>query len=420
MSDPVTRHAPLAGRAASRRAEPVRCQICDSVTRPGLDLGHQPVGDLVLSEAQLGEPETRYPMQLFHCGDCGLCQLGYIVPPEVVYREFPFVSGTTQTATRHLQSLPARLAEQFGLGADDFAVDIGSNDGTLLAGWIPYGVAFLGVDPAGDPVRIANERGLRTWHAFFDDDIAAQIVERFGRARAITACGCFAHIAALDSLMRGIVHLLTPDGVFASDNQYWLDMVERVHYDNVFHQHLRNYSLRPIERLFERYGLEVFDVERSEVYGGSIRFYAGHRGAHPVHANVERLRDVEARARLYDPETHERWCAAVERRRDQLFGRVFDLKREQKKIIGIGAPAKASTVSNFCGLGRQWIDYITEVNPLRIGSYLPGVHVPIVDEQWLFEDPVAPDAGILFSWNYYSEIVPKLRQHGFHGEVIVP
>jgi SAM-dependent methyltransferase len=387
---------------------------------PGLDLGHQPVGDLILSAGELNQPETHYPMQLHHCGDCGLTQLGYTVDPAVVYKNFPFVSGTTRTATEHLQELPRKLAKRHGLDRRHFAVDIGSNDGTLLAGWIPSGVRFLGVDPSGDPVRIANERGLPTWHAFFDADTAARIVKTMGRADAITACGCFAHIAALDSLMRGIVHLLAPDGVFVSDNQYWLDMVERLHWDNVFHQHLRYYALRPYQRLMQAHGLEVFDVERSEVYGGSVRFWAGRRGAHRVHRRVGELARLEDARALYDPRTNAAFARKVDARREKLFGRVHALRQAGRKVIGLGAPAKASTVCNACRLDRRMLDYVTEVNPLRIGMYLPGVHVPIVDERRMFLDARPADAGVLFAWNYRAEIVPKLRARGWKGEVICP
>src|SRR5262249_279278 len=254
----------LAGRPLDAAPRPVRCQICGARTVPGVDLGAQPVGDLILSAAQLNQPETFYPMQLHHCVDCGLTQLGYTVNPRVVYKHFPFVSGTTQAATTHLQTLPAQLVSMLRLSRKSFAVDIGSNDGTLLKGYRPSGVRFLGVDPSGDPVRIANAQGIPTLHAFFNDETAAKIGRSRGKATAITACGVFAHIADLDGVMAGVSRLLAPGGVFATDSQYWLDMVLRLHYDNVFHQHLRYYAMRPLTRLFDEYGMDVFDVERSE------------------------------------------------------------------------------------------------------------------------------------------------------------
>lgn len=410
----------LAGRPRTQREKPVRCQICRATTVAGLNLGHQPVGDLVVSKAQLNQPETFYPMQLHHCPECGLTQLGYIVDPRVVYKHFPFVSGTTQTATRHLQSLPKKLVRMLGLNQQSFALDIGSNDGTLLKAYVPFGVRFLGVDPSGDPVRIANEQGLTTLHAFFNPETAGEIAESYGLADAITACGVFAHIADLEGVMKGVQRLLAPAGVFATDSQYWLDMVERGHYDNIFHQHLRYYSMRPLLRLFADYDMEVFDVERSDVYGGSIRVYSCHKGAFKKSPRVKALLGVEDRANLYEPATNERFAAEVERRRTTLFDTVYGLRKQGKRIIGIGAPAKASTVANYCRLGPDLIDYITEVNPLRMGVYLPGVHIPIVDEERMFTDSPAPDAGILFAWNYHDEIVPKLRSRGFQGEVLTP
>lgn len=397
------------------------CQICGSTDLlAGLDLGHQPVGDLILSDAQLAEPETFYPMQLFACQSCGLCQLGYTVDPAVVYQDFPFVSGTTQTATRHLQELAHNLTRRLELGPDSFAVDIGSNDGTLLKGYAPANVKVLGVDPAALPVRAAIEAGVPTWHAFFDADTSARVASEHGQADAISAAGCFAHIADLDGVMEGVRKLLKHGGIFCSDNQYWLDILERRHYDNVFHQHLRNYSMRPLARLFDDYGMEIFDVERSEVYGGSIRVFTGWKGDHEISPGVVDLIEAEERAALYDPATFASFADAVAQKKRRVFGEVYSHASEGRKVIGIGAPAKASTVCNYCGLDADLIDYITEVNPLRFGKYLPGVHIPIVDEERMFDDPEPAAAGILFAWNYSDEVVPKLRERGWQGELIEP
>jgi len=409
-----------ARRRAGDRPRPVRCQICRTATVPGLDLGHQPVSDLILSRAQLNRPETFYPMQLHHCPDCGLTQLGYIVNPKVVYRNFPFVSGTTRTATEHLQGLARRLVEATPLGEGSFAVDVGSNDGTLLKGYVPYGVRFLGVDPAGDPVRIANEQGIPTLHAFFDEDTARRIHVEHGPADAISAAGVFGHIADLDGVMRSVQALLAPDGVFLTENQYWLDMVQRLHYDNMFHQHLRYYSVKPLIRLYDGYGLDVFDVSRSDVYGGSITVFGCRKGTHPVSERVRELLAVEEAEGLYDERTWGRFTEAVEQRRHDLFDTIYSRAARGEKIVGIGAPAKASTVCNYCRLGPDLVTYVAEVNPLRIGKFLPGVHIPIVDEERLFTDPRPAEAAILFAWNYYDEIVPKLRARGFSGELLQP
>ena len=411
----------LKGRSQRRdTARPILCQICRARTEPGLDLAMQPVGDLILTRSQLNRPETFYPMQMHHCTGCGLAQLGYIVNPAVVYKNFPFVSGTTQTATRHLQSLPKRLVEMLNLDERSFAVDVGSNDGTLLKGYLPFGVPFLGVDPSGDPVRIAREQGIDTLHAFFNEATADQIIASRGKADAVTACGVFAHIADLHSVMRGVKKLLKPQGVFANDSQYWLDMVEKLHYDNAFHQHLRYYSMKPLIALFDQYDMEIFDVERSDTYGGQIRSFAGHKGARPISPRVTDLLKLEDDVGLYDPASDKRYAEAIDQKRWKLLDRVVGFKKAGKKVIGVGAPAKASTVCNYVGLGPDLISYIAEINPLRIGMYLPGKHIPIVDEEEIFQDPEPADAAVLFAWNFHDEIVPKLRRRGFQGEIILP
>jgi hypothetical protein len=230
----------------------------------------------------------------------------------------------------------------------------------------------------------------------------------------------FGHVADLSGLMRGVKMLLAPGGVFATDSQYWLDTMARRHYDNMFHQHLRYYAMKPLARLFAHYGMEMFDVERSEVYGGSIRVFAAKIGDHTINPRVSDLLALEESEKLYDAETTTRFAADIEVRRARLFDAVHERVRAGKKVIGIGAPAKASTVCNYCRLGPEMISYITELNPLRIGKFLPGVRIPIVEEERMFSDERPSDAAVLFAWNYHDEIVPRLRQRGFAGEVILP
>lgn len=399
---------------------PVPCQICGSETEPGLDLGIQPIGDDVRSPRQLNQPETLYPLQLHHCYTCGLTQLSYVVNPKIVYKNFPFVSGTTTTATRHLQTLPQQMVEIIGVSDDFFALDIGSNDGTLLKGYVPHGVRFLGVDPAGDPVRIANENGIPTLHAFFNYETAQVVRTEHGSVTALSACGVFAHIADLTGVMKGAKHILAPNGVFATDSQYWLDTMQRGHYDNVFHQHLRYYAMKPLIYLFNQYDMDVFDVERSEVYGGSIRVFSCHKGAYPISKRVTDLVALEEEQKLYDRATNVAFDKEITARKIRFFAEVYNRKQAGQKIIGIGAPAKASTVCNYCGVRADLVDYITEINPLRIGMHLPGVRIPIIDEEHMFTDDPQADAAILFAWNYYDEVVPKLRQKGFKGDIILP
>lgn len=411
----------ISGRTRhDERVASIKCQICGTTTISGINLGNQPIADHALSPSDLNQPETFYPLKLQHCLECGLTQLSYIVKPKILYKNFPFLSGTTRTATLYLQSLPKQLVEMMKLDEKSFAIDIGSNDGTLLKGYLPFGVKFLGIDPAGDPARIAAEQGIETLHAFFNDETAAHIRENYGQADAITACGVFGHIADLTGLMKGIKKMLAPRGIFASDSQYWLDMVQKLHYDNAFHEHLRYYSMKPLIHLFRQYEMDVFDVERSDMYGGSIRVFSCHAGEYQISNRVKELVALEEKEKLYDEATYKTFALKVEERKRKLFDKVYDLNSKGKKVIGIGAPAKASTICNYCRLDSDLIEYLTEVNPLRIGKYLPGVHIPIVNEEFMFEDPRPADAGILFAWNYYKEIVPKLRQRGFEGEILLP
>jgi hypothetical protein len=198
-------------------------------------------------------------------------------------------------------------------------------------------------------------------------------------------------------------------------------MVLHLHYDNVFHQHLRYYSMKPLIHLFRQYGMDVFHVEHTEVHGGSIRVYAAHAGDFKVRRSVRALLALEEKHRLYEPKTHARFARQVHARGRRLFEAVYRAaEREKKKVVGIGAPAKAATICNYARLGPDLVEYVTEVNPLRVGRYLPGVHIPIVAEERMFADRPRPQAGILFAWNYRAEIEPKLRARGFKGRILLP
>jgi hypothetical protein len=178
--------------------------------------------------------------------------------------------------------------------------------------------------------------------------------------------------------------------------------------------------MKPLIHLFKQYGMDVFDVKRSDVYGGSIRVFSCNEGAYPISQRVSDLITVEEEARLYEPETNEAFARSIEQRRMKFFNEIYSRKVDGKRVIGVGAPAKASTVCNYCGVGPELLDYITEVNPLRIGKYLPGVHIPIIEEEIMFNEAQPADAAVLFAWNYHKEIMPKLRERGFTGEIILP
>ncbi len=382
-----------------------------------LSLGHQPPSDAFLQEEDLFKPEITYPLDLYFCEKCGLVQLGYIVSPELLFRNYVYNAGTNNSLKQNFSELVKKLVKRFNLTASDLAVDIGSNDGTLLENYLPYKVKILGIDPSS-VAQMAIDKGIFTIANFFTQNITEQIVKSYGQAKIITATNVFAHVDKLKDFMVGVRKLLTDDGIFVSESNYLLDFINKLQYDAAYHEHLRYYSLKPLKLLFEEFGLEIFDVERISTHGGSIRVYTAKKEAYPVESNVEALIRLEEESGLYRKETYIRFAKRVQENKIVIQELLIEKKNTGGHIVGIGAPAKGNTLLNYCKLDKELIDYLAEKSSLKIGTFSPGVHIPVVSEERLFTDQ--PDYALVLSWNIADELMPKLRGMGYKGKFILP
>lgn len=417
-------HAPRPGkiaRAAGTGASvPVECcQICghaplDSV----LSLGYMPPVNQMVGIGQLAQQQPWFPTMLLHCRKCELVQLGLAVDPVIIFPpEYPYTSGTTRLLRDNFADLQRESAAILNLGSRDLVVDIGSNDGTLLSNFRNGGQRVLGIEPT-DVGDIASQRGIGTLKRYFTPDVAREVKRDYGPASLVTAANCFAHIEDVHSIVDGIAEMLKPDGVFISESHYLIPLLDTLQYDTVYHEHLRYYSLTALKHLLEMHDLEVFHARPIPSHGGSIRVYAARRGAHPVEASVRHMLAEEPRG-----EAMVNRLAAF---RDQvvlsklrLLSMLRDLKESGARIAGISAPSRASTLVNYVGLDEGIIDYVCEIaGSLKIGKYMPGTQIPVVDEARLFSDQ--PDCAVIFSWHIADELAPKLKAKGFRGKLITP
>ncbi len=394
------------------------CAICkgEHLTR-FLSLGDQPPSDAFLKPNDLHKPEATYPLELFFCETCTLVQLGYAVDPDILFRDYVYTSGTNNSLRANLKSLVDTVIQKYSVTKGDFVVDVGSNDGTLLKNYLPYGISVLGIDPSSAAL-LAQEKNIPTVHDYFNEETATVVRGKYGAAKIVTATNVFAHVVALDSFMRGILALLDDKGVFVSESGYVVDMVEGLQYDSIYHEHLRYYSVTSLVSLFAQFGMEIIDIERIPIHGGSLRVSAARKGVHPVKTSAASLLALEKEGGYTDISIYRTFAENVARTKEKLLAIVSSLKRDGAHIVGIGAPAKGNTLLNYCHLDAQTIDYLTEKSPLKIGLYSPGMHIPVVDEARLFE--AHPEAAILLSWNIAEELKKKLRQNGYRGKFIVP
>ena len=396
------------------------CQICSSANLEQiLDLGHQAPCDSLLTQAQMDQPEAQYPLRLVRCGDCGLVQIDYVVDPTVLFhKEYPYRSGITATLTQNLHRTTQVIVETYKLKPGSLTVDIGSNDGTLLQGFKNQGMRPLGIE-ATNIAQIAIRNGIETVQAFFSEAVGRQLTKSHGQAMAITATNMFAHVNNLGDLMRGVDALLAPGGVFVTESHYLLDLLETNQFDSIYHEHLKYYSIRPLIELMRSYDFSVTDVERIPNYGGSIRVYAEKGVNRPMSPRMKDLLALEAQSGLNAPERYVRFAEEVRENKLALQELLLSLKRQGKPVPGIGCPGRSSTLLNYCGVDPDWMPYIAEQSTsLKLGMFLPGTHVPIVDEKRLFEEQ--PEYAMILSWHYAAPIIRKLREAGLRSKIIVP
>jgi hypothetical protein len=295
-------------------------------------------------------------------------------------------------------------------------VDIGSNDGNLLSNFKDHH-RVLGITPE-EIGRIAIERGIPTIIDYFSGKSVSRVLAEYGKAKLVTATNVFAHIEKVNNIVDLIMEILQPGGVFISESHYLLPLIETLQYDTIYHEHLRYYSLHSIQYLLEMHGLEIFHAKRIPTHGGSVRVYAARKGDYPISQTVAALLAEEAPVVL-DKKNLLEFKKRVIISKLRLQKMLLEIKEKGGRIYGISAPSRASTLINYVGLDDGIIDYVLEIQGShKIGKYVPGTIIPVLEESRLFEDQ--PEYALLFSWHIADELVPKLKQKGFKGKFICP
>jgi len=416
----ASRPSKIARAAGTGASVPVECcQVCGHAPlETVLSLGYMPPVNQMVPIGEVPRQLPWFPTTLLHCRKCELVQLGLAVDPVIIFPpEYPYTSGTTKLLRDNFADLQRESAAMLGLTGKDLVIDIGSNDGTLLSNFKNGGQRILGIEPT-DVGDIANERGIPTIKRYFGLDTARQVKREHGAASVVTAANCFAHMEDVHAIVDGIVELLKPDGVFISESHYLVPLLDTLQYDTIYHEHLRYYSLASLKYLLEMHDLEVFHARPIPSHGGSIRVYAARRGSRPVQDSVSRMLDAEPRGEAMAKQL-QAFHRDVILSKLRLLSMLRDLKERGERIAAISAPSRASTLVNYVGLDEGLIDYVCEIpGSLKIGKYMPGTQIPVVEEARLFAEQ--PDCAVIFSWHIADELAPKLKAKGFRGKLITP
>jgi C-methyltransferase C-terminal domain/Methyltransferase domain len=396
-----------------------RCQICNyAPLRRILFMGYLPPVNQMRIIGELPKEQLAYPALWLACPQCTLVQLGLIVDKQILFPpEYPYTSGTTKILRDNFSELYSESQTIVPMQPEDLAVDIGSNDGTLLSNFQRSGHRVFGIEPS-QVGNLANERGIPTTIAFFGRDTAEQTRRQHGPAKVVTATNVFAHIEHIHDIIDSILLLLDEAGVFISESHYLLSLVETLQYDTIYHEHLRYYSVRSLQYLLNMHGLEVIHACRIPTHGGSVRVYAARKGQYSEQSSVAEILRDEDRAGLDAERLHSFKDQVVQSKLD-LYGLLRDIKKQGHRIYGIGAPSRASTLIHYVGLDDGILDCVLEIKgSLKIGKYMPGTLIPVLEESDLYKDQ--PEYVLLLSWHIADELIPKLREKGYRGKYIIP
>ena len=381
-----------------------------------LSLGYlPPVNKLKKINSPLNE-DTFYPAELVYSKSSKLVQLSTIVDKKILFpKEYPYTSSTTKILRENFKELYKECKKIISISKKDLIIDIGSNDGNLLNNFKQQH-KVLGITPEKIG-KVAIKRGIKTLIRYFDNSTCKLVVKRYGKAKIITATNVFAHIENVHDLMKNITNLLDKNGIFVSESHYLVSLIQANQYDTIYHEHLRYYSLTSLKYLLKKYGMEIIHAKKINTHGGSIRVYAAKKGNFKVQKSVTKI--LKHEKKFLNWKTFNNFKNKVVNSKIKLYSILKKLKNKNKKIYGIGAPSRASTLINYIGLDENIIDCILEIDgSYKIGHYVPGKKIPILSERKLYREP--PDFVILFSWHIASELKLNLKKRGYKGKFIIP
>jgi|UniRef100_A0A7V6DNR2 SAM-dependent methyltransferase len=385
-----------------------------------LSLGPMPLANALLSAEQLGESEPAYPLDLAFCPRCTLVQITETVPPEELFREYLYFSSFSDTMLRHAADLSKSITESRDLNGNSLVVEIASNDGYLLQYYQQRGIPVLGIEPAANVARVAEEeRGIKTLCEFFDEALAQYLWNQGLRPDVIHAHNVLAHVADVNGFVRGLARLLPDHGIAVIEVPYLKDLIDHCEFDTIYHEHLCYFSLTALDRLFQRHGLVIFAVERLSIHGGSLRLLVAQAGRCRTGERVLALMAEEAAWGVDREEFYREFGRGVEDLKNALHHLLQELKQQGLRLAAYGAAAKGSTLLNYCGIGPETLDFVVDRSMYKQGRHMPGVRLPIYPPRML--QVLRPDYVVLLTWNFAEEILEQqadYRKNG--GRFIIP
>jgi hypothetical protein len=385
------------------------CLCCGApLTRTFVDLGMQPLANSYVPAERAAVADKLYPLHARVCDACLLVQVGRVVPREDIFSEdYAYFSSYSQSWLAHCKSYVEMVVRRFNLNGSSKAVEIASNDGYMLQYMVAAGIPSLGIEPAAGVAKVARAKGIPTEIAFFGEETALRLVREGHAADLIASKNVLAHVPDINDFVAGVHAMLKPEGVYTVEFPHLLNLIRKVQFDTIYHEHFTYLSLLAIERIFANHGLRIFDVEEVPTHGGSLRVFACHSGAaHALSPNVAAVRGKEVVAQLDRPGGYADFTRCVEKVRTDLLAFLDQAKREGKSVAGYGAAAKGNTLFNYCGIAKDRIAFVSDLSKAKQGKLLPGSRIPVMPPEAIAE--AKPDYVLIVPWNLRSEIMDQL------------
>jgi hypothetical protein len=387
-----------------------RCRACGSGNiQTVLRLEPTPLEDQFVKDIHLDLPQPLYPLDVALCKECGYVHLPYIVNPEASYADYVYVSGVTVGLRGHYDDYANDIVRDFSIPTRSLAVDLGSNDGSMLESFRRTGMRVLGVEPAQAIAEQANKYGLNTINDFFTDEVVDKILKEYGPASIITANYMFANIDDILSFTKAVSRLLTPDGIFVVQTGYHPEQMKILMFDYIYHEHFSYFTASVLSNLFKAGGLEVVQAKKTSPKGGSIRVVGQMRnGVRRSNSSLERIIDEESAAGMRDVAVYQRFGQDIQLAKSQLVERLSSIKATGKRIVGFGASHSTTTLTYHFGLA-SYLEYLVDDNPLKHDRYSPGQHIRVLSSEKLYENQ--PDYVLILAWQHAKSIVERHKAY---------
>lgn len=401
----------------------LKCRFCDApIEQTFIDLGTSPIANSYVKPENFMKMEPFFALHAFVCGECFLVQLPNMESREHIFNEeYAYFSSYSASVLSHSKAYVEMMIDRFGFDGNSQVIEVASNDGYLLQYFRDRGVKVLGIEPSGSVAEAAEKAGIPSRVRFFGVDTAKALKAEGFTADLMLGNNVMAHVPDLNDFIGGFPILVGPRGIVTIEFPHLLRTIEDLYYDQVYHEHYSYLSFIAVEKIFAAHGMTLFDVEEIAPQGGSLRIFACHTGdeTHPVTERVEAMRAREIAAGLASPEGYRSFAERVQETKRDLLRFLMEAKEAGKTVVGYGAPAKATTLLNYCGVKADMVDYTVDISPYKHGNLLPGTRIPIHPPEKILE--TKPDYVLIFAWNIRDEIMRNMagvREWG--GKFVVP